>query len=276
MSDDLDSRLTFALDAARAAQDLILLHYQSASLAVEAKSDASPVTIADRGAEQLIRERLADAFPHDGIFGEEFGESPGTNGYRWILDPIDGTKAFVAGVPLFGTMLGLERDGECVLGVVRFPALDEVVWARRGGGTWWQRQEESPRRTQVTSTTSLRDALVCFTDVDGWVKVGHLEAFNRLCQASRITRGWGDCYGHALVALGRADVMVDPLLNPGRRRHRPAGDRSGRIVRRLARPPDHPRWERGLIQWPIGSVGTDLGAMTTSVSRDRNETMRDP
>lgn len=214
MSDDLDQRLNFALDAAQASQEFILRYYQSGDLAVEAKADASPVTVADRGAEQLIREQLADAFPQDGVFGEEFGESPGTNGYRWILDPIDGTKAFVAGVPLFGTMLGLERDGECVLGVVRFPALDEVVWARRGGGTWQQRHRDPPRQTHVTATTSLRAALLCFTDVDGWVKVGRLDAFNRLCQATRISRGWGDCYGHALVALGRVDVMVDPLLNP--------------------------------------------------------------
>jgi histidinol-phosphatase len=214
MSNDLDQRLTFGLQAASVAQELILQHYQSAQLSVEAKADASPVTVADRGAEQLIRERLADAFPQDGVFGEEFGESPGTNGYRWILDPIDGTKAFVAGVPLFGTMIGLERDGECVLGVVRFPALDEVAYARRGGGTWWQRGNDAPRQTHVTRTPRLADSLLCFTDVDGWVKVGRLDAFNRLCETARISRGWGDCYGHTLVALGRIDVMIDPLLNP--------------------------------------------------------------
>ena len=214
MSCELDDRLEFALAAARQAQDLILPHYQSSGLTVEAKADASPVTVADRGAEQLLREQISAAFPDDGIFGEEFGETPGNNSYRWVLDPIDGTKAFVAGVPLFGTMLGLERGGECVAGVVRFPALDEVAYARRGGGAFWQRGDSAPVQVRVTDTSSLKDALVCFTDVDGWVKVDRLDAFERLCRSSRISRGWGDCYGHVLVALGRADAMVDPLLNP--------------------------------------------------------------
>jgi len=214
MSDELDRRLTFALEAARTAQELILRHFQSDDLAVDVKADASPVTIADRDAEQLLRQRIVDAFPHDAVWGEEFGETSGSSGCRWVLDPIDGTKAFVAGTPLFGTMLGLERDGECVLGVVRFPALDEVVYARLGGRCWRQRGAQPPRAQRVSPVAALRDALLCFTDVDGWVKVGRLEAFNRLCRCCRIARGWGDCYGHALVACGRVDVMVDPLLNP--------------------------------------------------------------
>lgn len=214
MSDELDQRLALAQAAARAAQELILRHYQSPELSVEAKSDESPVTVADRGAEELLRAQIAAAYPRDAVFGEEFGETSGTSGYRWVLDPIDGTKAFVAGVPLFGTMLGLERDGECVLGVVRFPALDEVVYARRGGGTWLQRGSAPPRRVHVTATSALRDALVCFTDVDSWIQTGRGEAFQRLCASCRMARGWGDCYGHVLVALGRADAMVDPVLNP--------------------------------------------------------------
>lgn len=214
MSKDLDDRLALALDAARAAQDLILRYYQAEGLAVESKADASPVTVADRQAEQLLRARIADAFPQDTVWGEEFGETPGSSGYRWILDPIDGTKAFIAGVPLFGTLVGLEREGECVAGVVRFPALDEVAYARAGGGAWLIRGERPPRRVAVTTTRRLREALICFTDVDGWVRVGRLDAFNRLCAGARIARGWGDCYGHALVALGRVDAMLDPLLNP--------------------------------------------------------------
>ena len=214
MPSDLDQRLTAGLEAAQAAQELILQHYQSADLKVDVKSDDSPVTVADRGAEQLIRERLADAFPDDAVIGEEFGETSGTNAYRWILDPIDGTKAFVAGVPLFGCMLGLQRDRESVLGIVRFPALDEVIYAREGGGTWCQKGDAPRRQTYVTQTDRLQKSLVCFTDVDGWVKVGRLDAFERLVEAALNARGWGDCYGHCLVALGRADAMVDPLLNP--------------------------------------------------------------
>jgi myo-inositol-1(or 4)-monophosphatase len=214
MSHDLEQRLQFALDAAQAVQPLILQHYQSADLDVEHKSDHSPVTVADRGAEQAIRERLADAFPEDSVFGEEFGEAHGSSDYRWVLDPIDGTKAFVAGVPLFGTMIGLEREGRCVLGVVRFPALDEVVYAREGGGAWQTTRNRPARKVRVSQTGSLHEALLCFTDVDGWVKSGQINAFHALCSSVRVARGWGDCYGHCMVALGRADVMVDPLLNP--------------------------------------------------------------
>lgn len=211
---DLDDRLNFARTAARDAGELILRHYQSVDLAVESKTDESPVTVADRGAEQLLREQIGKHYPQDAIFGEEFGETSGTSGDRWILDPIDGTKAFVAGVPLFGTMIGLERNGECVLGVVHFSALNETVFACRGGGTWWQIGETAPRRTQARQTAQLADAVLCFTDVDCWVKTDRLSQFEALCRSSRIARGWGDCYGHCLVATGRADAMLDPLLNP--------------------------------------------------------------
>ena len=106
---DVSSRLHFALQMASAASELILKHYQVDGLLVESKSDDSPVTVADRGAEQLIRKMLAESFPQDGILGEEFESIPGTNGYRWIIDPIDGTKPFVHGVPLFGTLIGLNQ-----------------------------------------------------------------------------------------------------------------------------------------------------------------------
>jgi myo-inositol-1(or 4)-monophosphatase len=118
------------------------------------------------------------------------------------------------GVPLFGTLIGLEHEGRCVLGVCRFPALDEVVYAAEGSGAWWQVRDREPRRAQVTSVTKLSAALFCTTTVTGWDKVGRREAFEQLCRTARLTRGWGDCYGHILVATGRADVMVDPQLNP--------------------------------------------------------------
>jgi histidinol-phosphatase len=214
MTNELDRRLQLALSESMSAQRLILQFYQQADLAVERKSDDSPVTLADRGAEQMLRERIINAFPNDSVFGEEFGETKGSNEYRWVLDPIDGTKAFVAGVPLFGTMLGLERAGECVMGVVRFPALGEVVYAAQGQGTWRQRRGGTPTRVRVTATAELSRALLCFTDVDGWCQIGQQEAFGRLCRSVRIARGWGDCYGHVLVATGGADLAVDPLMNP--------------------------------------------------------------
>ena len=212
--DNRQSRLDFALDAARKASELILRYYHNPDLAVELKEDRSPVTAADRGAEELLREQIGRQFPDDGILGEEFGEKPSDNGYQWILDPVDGTKSFVHGVPLFGTLIGLKCEERLVLGVCRFPALDEVVFAVESGGTWWQTGNGQPRQTQVTGVADLSQALFCTTTVTGWETAGRQDAFETLCRKTRLTRGWGDCYGHILVATGRADVMVDPGLSP--------------------------------------------------------------
>lgn len=211
---DLRERLDFAVEAAQEAAAGILALYQKVDLAVDLKLDRSPVTAADRDAEQLLRNRIAAAYPEDGVLGEEFGEKPSQNRCRWILDPIDGTKSFIHGVPLFGTLIGLESNGKLVLGVCRFPALDEVVYAAQGAGTWWQRGNGSPRRVTVSSVGSLSEALFCTTTITGWEQIGHRQTFDRLCQASGLVRGWGDCYGHILVATGRADVMIDPAMNP--------------------------------------------------------------
>lgn len=211
---ELEERLSFALDASRQAGELILGYYQAAGLTVEQKTDQSPVTAADRGAEKLLRHLIGETFPDDGIVGEEFDDKPSSNGFRWILDPIDGTKSFVHGVPLFGTLIGLVSEpGRCVLGVSRLPALDEVVYAAEGTGTWWQIGSDSPRRTQVTSVSRLSDALLCFTEIEGWAEIGRKYLFDRLCASVRMTRGWGDCYGHVLVATGRADLMIDPIMS---------------------------------------------------------------
>jgi histidinol-phosphatase len=211
---DLKPRLQFALETARQASTLILGFYQSESLAVEAKRDSSPVTAADRGAEDLIRSQIEQAFPGDGVLGEELGETPSSNGFRWILDPIDGTKSFIHGVPLFGTLIGLEFNDRVVLGVCRFPALDEVVYAAEGQGAWWQIGGTAPRRARVSRVDRLSEALFCVTTISGWERIGRYDAFERIRSAAKLTRGWGDCYGHALVATGRADVMIDPLMNP--------------------------------------------------------------
>lgn len=213
-ADDLSQRLAFALRVARDAQAVILRYYQDAQLQVERKSDLSPVTVADREAEELIRERIADAFPADGILGEEFGEQPGTSGFRWILDPVDGTKSFVHGVPLFGTLIGVEYNKVCVVGVCRFPALNEVVYASRGQGAWWQIGEAPPRRAQVADLSSLQEATFCLTNILRWESGGRWPALLTLLRAVGLSRGWGDCYGHILVATGRAQIMVDPALNP--------------------------------------------------------------
>lgn len=208
-----DQRLSFALAIAESASTLILSHYQTSSLKVDYKSDASPVTLADRGAEELMRKEILAEFPEDGVLGEEYGETPSRNGFRWILDPIDGTKAFVHGVHQFGTLIGIEHQGRMVAGVCRFPAFEEVIYAQRGGGAWRMRRGNAPERCQVTDTSELNEALFCFTEISGWHEIGRADALEKLWKSSRIARGWGDCFGHMLVATGRADVMVDPQMN---------------------------------------------------------------
>lgn len=208
------TRLDLALSAARRAGDLILEHYQSAKLAVDRKRDSSPVTIADRNAEQFIRGEINRQFPDDAILGEEFGEQPGTSGFRWILDPLDGTKSFIHGTPLFGTLIGVEFNGKCVVGVCHFPVLSETAWGASGLGAWWQPAGGEARPARVSTISDLSQSLFCFTTVQGFGRIGRTDAFEALIGAAGIARGWGDCYGHILVATGRAEIMVDPMMNP--------------------------------------------------------------
>ncbi len=210
---DLRDRLYFAHDAAQEAGRITLDHFSREDLAVERKEDDSPVTAADRAAENLLRERIAGHYPRDGILGEEFGEIRGRSGYRWILDPIDGTKSFIRGVPLYGTLVGLERDGDPVLGVIHLPALGETVFAARGHGAWWTRGNADPVPARVSLRRTLDEALFCATSVSAFERRGAREVFDRLQARSRLTRTWGDCYGYALVATGRAEVMIDPGMS---------------------------------------------------------------
>jgi histidinol-phosphatase len=210
---DLSSRLDFAVAVAAEAGELILRHYGDSDLAIEHKRDASPVTAADRESEQLIRDRVSGSWPGDGVLGEEFAETRGSSGYRWILDPVDGTKSFIHHVPLFGTLIGLEHEGVMVAGVCRMPALDEVVYGGVGLGAWWQQGVEEPRAARVSSVETLEEALFCTTTITGWKTTGLQSVFDSLCAAAGLVRGWSDCYGHLLVATGRADVMVDPEMN---------------------------------------------------------------
>ena len=199
--------LEFAVEVAWRAGRVALAHYQT-GITAETKPDLSPVTAADRGAEQLARELIALKFPHDGIIGEEFGAVRTEATRRWILDPIDGTRTFVRGVPLFGALLALEEDGEPVIGVMHFPALEETVYAARGEGCWW-----NGRRALVSDETSLDRALILTTDVEHIEKQGFTAGWNRVRSRAGLVRTWGDCYGHALVATGRAEAMFDPIMS---------------------------------------------------------------
>jgi len=207
---ELLDRYEFAQTAAREAGLLTLDYFGRDDLAVEIKHDASPVTIADRKAEELLRAKISERFPSDAILGEEFGSQPGTSGYRWILDPIDGTKSFVHGVPLYGTLVAVEHDQRSVIGAIYIPALDEAVHAAAGQGAWHARRGET-RRARVSDCNSLRDALVCTSEIR-YPSPERQAALMHLVTSSRVNRTWGDCYGYLLVATGRAEVMVDPLM----------------------------------------------------------------
>jgi histidinol phosphatase-like enzyme (inositol monophosphatase family) len=213
VSSELAARLEVAVSAARQAGQLTLEYFRREDLVVEFKADDSPVTVADRRAEQLLRARIAAAFPGDGILGEELGELAGDSGYRWILDPIDGTKSFVCGVPLYGTLVGVEYQAQSVVGVIYMPALDECIYAARGSGAWYTRADSPPRPARVRQPDRLSDAVCLTSDVATFLQRGAIQAFLDLQNGSRVMRTWGDCYGYLLVATGRADVMIDPILN---------------------------------------------------------------
>ncbi len=208
-----NSRLEVAVAIAREAGDVTLGYFCRDNYQVETKSDASPVTIADREAEQHLRRRIQAAFPDDAIMGEEFGAKDGTSGYRWILDPIDGTKSFIRGVPLYGTMVAVEHDGRGIVGAISFPPLGEMIYAEVGSGAWHQRGDAEPQRAKVSGKRTLAEALFVTTAVEGFLPQRRRGAYQALEQAALLTRTWGDCYGYLLVATGRAEVMIDPLMS---------------------------------------------------------------
>lgn len=202
-----ESLLHAVADAARVAGDVALSHYRSA-LVVETKRDGSPVTVADRSAELAARGWIAARFPADGVTGEEGDdEHPGAR-RRWLIDPIDGTKSFVRGVPLWGTLVAV-AEGELVLaGAAYFPALGETVAAAGGEGCW-----HNGRRCRVSEVAELSAATVLTTDDRFRAHPERKPAFDTLATKAAVSRSWGDCFGYFLVATGRAEVMVDDIVN---------------------------------------------------------------
>jgi histidinol-phosphatase len=182
------------------------LQYFNAGVAVELKPDQTPVTRADREAEALIRTLIERRYPTHAIVGEEGGETAGSAPIRWIVDPLDGTKSFVHGVPLYGTLVGVEVHGEPLVGVIFLPALDELVTAARGEGCYWNGQ---PAR--VSTVADLAQALVCSSDERHARE--RSSAYLDLASRTRLQRTWGDCYAYVLVATGRAEVALDPMMN---------------------------------------------------------------
>lgn len=198
--------LDFAIDAAFQAGRLALSHFQT-GLDVERKADRSPVTVADREAEALLRRLIEKRFPGHAIVGEEMGGSGTDSRHRWILDPIDGTRSFARGVPLFGVLIALELEGEIVAGVCYLPALDEMIAAARGLGCRW-----NGREARVSRVASLGEGIVSLTE-PGSLDEEHRAFWTKLKRRAGALRGYCDCYGHCLVATGRVEVMLDPVMN---------------------------------------------------------------
>lgn len=175
-------------------------------LVVDTKADGSPVTIADRSAEQLAREWIAERFPSDGIVGEEFGTDKTSAMRRWIIDPIDGTKSFVRGVPLWGTLIAVAEADEVIAGAAYFPALGDIIVAGRGEGCWW-----NDNKCSVSTVSKISAAAVLGS---GFIDDGPRgDQWTELIRQAALFRTWGDCYGYFLVATGRAEVMVDPVVS---------------------------------------------------------------
>jgi len=183
------------------------LKYFGGLVDADSKGDGTPVTIADREAEQLIRARVEAKYPDHAVLGEEYGESNAGARVRWILDPIDGTKSFMHGVPLYGVLIGIEIEGESAVGVVNFPPLGEIVAAGRGLGCSW-----NGKPCRVSTVSRMEEAVICTTDVERLLSRPMGPGWRRIQQRAAFSRTWGDCYGHALVATGRIEAQVDPVM----------------------------------------------------------------
>jgi histidinol-phosphatase len=201
--EETDLALRMASEAGK-----IILSYFQTTIQVETKTDNSPVTIADRKSEEALRNLMERHTPGYGIIGEEFGTQAGKADREWVIDPIDGTKAFIHGVPLFGTLLALLEGGKPVLGVISLPALGHVMHASLGGGC---HLDGKPCR--VSAVARIEDSLLLDGSVSTMERLGHGPAWTALRTRAKLHRGWGDCYGHFLVAAGRAEAMVDPIVS---------------------------------------------------------------
>ncbi len=206
--DNLKPYLDFAIETAVLAGKLTLGYFQT-NIDIRFKEDDSPVTIADRKAEELIRTRIEKRFPTHAIVGEEMGAGGSENtAYRWFIDPIDGTKSFMRGIPLYAVLIGLEIEGRIEVGVVYFPGLNEILYASSNQGTYW-----NGRPTQVSPQTDFSRAIIAFGDPHTFETFNRKQEWQRLKQHSYYRAGLSDAYGHALVATGRMELMLDPIMN---------------------------------------------------------------
>lgn len=200
--------LDFVRHLALVSAEEIKKYYGRDDLHVEQKADRSPVTLADRGAEEIIRHEINKRYPDHGILGEEFGAENETAEFVWVIDPIDGTISFAAGCPLFGTLLCLQQDGQPVIGAIHQPVLSQLLIGSPLGTTC------NGRTVQISDTTALSNATLLTTDTAQIERYQSYKRFEALRRSVKTFRTWGDCYGYILVALGGAHIMLDPIMNP--------------------------------------------------------------
>ncbi len=201
--------LRFALELADTADEISMRYFRSDDTSVRSKADGTPVTQADEGIERTLRDHIASRYPDHGVFGEEEGDTSGGAPSRWIIDPIDGTKNFSWGIPVWGTLIAFEDAGEIVCGVVSAPALGERYAAARGEGA-----TRNGETIGVSTIDDLAEARIGFGSVKEFERSGNAERFQRLIAAAAHDRGIGDFYGHMLVAAGSLEAMVEPRLAP--------------------------------------------------------------
>lgn len=209
MNPDWKSRYEWAVTVARQAGDIARGYFPDIAIGdfarqVEWKADQSPVTIADRQAEAHLRSALLGKFPNDGFLGEESGDQPGTSGFRWIVDPVDGTRSFVRGIPIWATLVGLEYRDEPIAGVAVLPAMGHTYRALRGDGAF---RDDHPIR--VSDVEKLSDAMMFYSSISWFVKAGRRDMFLDLAVRTQRQRGFGDFYGFVLVAQGSGEIMIE-------------------------------------------------------------------
>ncbi|HEX6867442.1 MAG TPA: inositol monophosphatase family protein [Candidatus Limnocylindrales bacterium] len=210
--EELRGWLDVALAACDEADAIARSHFRR-DLQIDTKPDRTFVTQADTAVERMIRARILDAFPDHGLVGEEYGTEAGEASVRWYIDPIDGTHNFIRGVPLFGTLLAVERDGELQASVMSAPALDERWWGWRGGGAWARNRGESPRRIHVSGVTALADAQILYGSGRDLEASGRAPGFDGILRDAWRERGFGDFWGYALVAEGAAEAIIEVDLS---------------------------------------------------------------
>jgi histidinol-phosphatase len=208
MAEALRTTLNFIVETAHLAGRSTLAYFQT-GVQADYKADRTPVTRADRQAEELIRARIEKYYPQDALVGEEFGvKENAQSSRRWFIDPIDGTKSFLRGIPLYAVLIGLEIEGRVAAGAAYFPAMDEMIAAADGEGCWW-----NGRRARVSQVAALSGAWVTTTDPGNFEQSGKTAGWERIKKAAYVRGGWSDAYGYLLVATGRAEVMLDPVMS---------------------------------------------------------------